>query len=650
MGRVILVILISAAGVARAGDRPAPVRPEARPVTPSVHQRDLEAHRDVQPGPVARPDPERLAGAARTRALTRVVYGYYPYWVQDLQAIRWAALTHLAWFSIEINGAGQITATHGWPDEDTVTAAHAAGVRVDLTFTLFDGPSIQDLLTGANRNPAVETMIDQLEAGGADGISIDFEGVPGGSRNPFTDFICRLRTRLDERGHPDAEISIAGPAVDWTDAFDLDALLDCADWYFIMGYGYFWSGSSRAGPVGILRTPADWRAFASRSMLRTLADYTKQIPAAKRHQIIHGVPYYGREWTTASDGIGASTTGHVGSVTYSAALDDLAGGIERRWAPGVENPWYAWQQAGTWHQVWYDDEQSLAAKYALALDQDIGGVGMWALNYDLGHAALWDLLEEVFSAEPEAPPGHRFNPIPIPGFPFHDERDTAEGPGSYFNYYACDPDLPEYGREWVYAVDVCQPGSLTAHVPEYADRDPDLQLLTAPDQDACLARAHLDLEADVEPGRYLLVVDTYVDDAVEMAGPYTLDVEFAPAAGSQPCAEYLTCQAGECRCAEPGLTDCGAACVDLNSDAAHCGQCDFACPSGAACTQGICDQGMEPDGGQPDGGETDGGQTDGGEPDAKGSSGCQCGAAGRGPGLLGLLVCLAVVFARRRRW
>src|SRR5688500_5828692 len=95
----------------------------------SVHQAELAAHRDEPPAVRTAPPAERLAAAAQGRALERVVYGYYPYWVADLDAIRWEALTHLAWFAVEMDATGAITATHGWPDEPTVAAAHAAGVR-----------------------------------------------------------------------------------------------------------------------------------------------------------------------------------------------------------------------------------------------------------------------------------------------------------------------------------------------------------------------------------------------------------------------------------------------------------------------------------------------------------------------------------------
>jgi len=551
-----LAAIGSLAGAAGAGEG-GPPPPAQAPGGPSIHQIELERHRGEAPPPRRLPDLDRLRRGSR-RSVDRVVYGYYPYWVSDLTTIRWSALTHLAWFAVEIDSAGQITARHGWPDAAVVDAAHAAGVRVDLTFTLFSGSGILTLCSDpARRATAIAAMIAEMESGGADGISVDFEGLIDGTRDYFTTFIAELRTALDGAGHPDAGISIAGAAVNWAGSdgvpeFDLDALLDSADYYFIMGYGYFWGGSSHAGPIGMMQMSADWRGAQSFSMLRSLASFSADVSPAKRHQIIHGVPYYGREWVTDSDQPAAAALSHIGAVTYSASRSDLAGGRVRQWDDGIASPWYTWQASGQWHQVWYDDEVSLAAKYQLALDQDIGGIGMWALNYDAPHAELWDQLETSFGAEPVAEPGHRSMPLAIDAFPFHHEGDTRGAPGSYFNYYGCAPDTPEYGREVVYRIDLCQAGHLTAQVSDGADVDVDLHLLTEPDQRACLARDDSALAVDVDAGSYLLVVDSFVANLVAAEGPYTLDVDFGPAP-ADPCPDPdPSCDGGSC---DPGPHD-----------------------------------------------------------------------------------------------
>lgn len=557
---------------------------------PSVHAQELARHRGVLLPPQVLPDPQRLH-KARHKTVVRPVYGYYPFWLRDLTTLRWEALTHLAWFSIELNDVGGVLATHGWPDTVAVETAHAAGVRVDLAFTLFSGAGVLALCQDpGRRQTAITNMVNLMEEGDADGIAVDFEGLVSGTRDHFTTFITELRAELDARGHLLAEISIAGPAVDWSASFDLPALLDQIDWFFIMGYDYFWSGSAYAGPSGILRVNEDWRHATSWSAIRSIARYTSLIPPGRRRQILYGVPYYGRQWTTSSDAMGASTIANVGSVTYAQAQAALAGGQTRLWDQGSRTPWYAWQSAGTWNQVYYDDAESLAHKYELAWNQDLGGVGMWALNHDAGHSELWDLLETWFGSEREHPLGHRLNPIPITSFPFQDARDTSEGPSQYFNYYSCNPTLAEYGREWVYQMDLCQPGILSASVPAYpgGNPDPDLHLLSGPTEDACLARGHTEIATGLSPGRYLLTVDTYVDIPIELEGPYTLEVTFAPEPGSQPCPGHTTCIAGQCLCADDALTDCGASCVDLSGDPENCGACGNRCDPGEECQTGEC--------------------------------------------------------------
>ncbi len=614
----------------------------------SIHRYELEQHRGERLAervlPKTLPEP-------KGQSLARVVYGYYPFWVADLSTIRWSALTHLAWFSVDMNSLGEVDALNGWPDPEVVAVAHAADVRVDLTFTLFGNSSIQALCNSADRRQtAIDNMVSLMEQGGADGISVDFEFVNAATRAAFVTFIQELRAELDARGHADAQISIAGPAVDWAEAIDLETLLDYADWYFVMGYGYFWSGSSKAGPTGMLRVTEDWAAAQSQSSLRSIAYYSRIIGADKRAQVIWGVPYYGREWVTNSPNFGANVIDQLGAVTYSGARSDIAaGGVEELYHQGIENPWYRWQAGGNWRQVYYDDERSLAAKYDLAIAQDLGGVGMWALNYDKPHAELWDVLEDKFTTLPaEHPEGHRHNPIPVPldALPFHDERNTADGPSHYFNYYACDPSTPEYGREWVYALDVCQPGTIQAAVPEYPDRDPDLALLSAPDQEACLERVHTELAVDVEPGRYLLVVDTYVDTPVELEGPYELDVDFVPAPGTEGCAPHLACSAGDCVCPNPGHLDCDESCVDPSSSNAHCGACDNPCAAAEVCVMGQC----QPESEGPGGSGGDGGAPPNAEADASGevAVGCSCATSPR-PTTAGWLALGAAAAALARR-
>jgi len=53
-------------------------------------------------------------------------------------------------------------------------------------------------------------------------------------------------------------------------------------------------------------------------------------------------------------------------------------------------------------QGWYDDSLSLSLKYDFAINNDLLGVGIWAMGYDGSNPELWDLLSAKFGAT--APP------------------------------------------------------------------------------------------------------------------------------------------------------------------------------------------------------------------------------------------------------
>jgi hypothetical protein len=189
----------------------------------------------------------------------------------------------------------------------------------------------------------------------------------------------------------------------------------------------------------------------------------------------------------------------------------------------------------------------------------------------------------------------------IESFPFAAAGDTSSEGHRYFNYYGCSPDTAEYGRELVYRFDICQSGVFTAEVGAEGDGDPDIHLLDDLREDACLERAHISFEYHLPPGRYYLTVDTWVDSSgVEHEGPFTLDADFVPDPGTEPCPAAMACVAGECVCAD-GLSPCDGDCVDLRSDPLNCGECGEVCAGDEVCADGDCRL-PNADGGLGDGG------------------------------------------------
>jgi PKD repeat protein len=127
-------------------------------------------------------------------------------------------------------------------------------------------------------------------------------------------------------------------------------------------------------------------------------DYLTWGGSANRSKLILGLPFYGYEWPTASTGVPSSTTGAGISMTYDVARVNAAA-HGRLWDGASLTPYYVSSSGGV-RQGWYDDAESLGHKWDLVAANDLGGTGIWALNYNTGDDLLWDALRARFAAPP----------------------------------------------------------------------------------------------------------------------------------------------------------------------------------------------------------------------------------------------------------
>ena len=393
------LLLIAAADITPTPEAASPAEPSAiqadAQVAPnqykSIHQLQWEVHRDDLPVSFPRVWPVRPLAKDKAPALGREVLGYYPYWVSGYEYMRWDLLTTLAFFSLDADENGDFTSLHGWPATGLVDLAHANGVRVVVTVVCFERDDITSILSSpSNRQNLIDNLLYQVSAGNADGVNIDFEGVSSTQRTNLVTFMGQL-TRAFHDSIPGSHITMASPAVDWSGAWDYDALADSSNGLMIMGYNYHWGGSSTTGPVAPL---TNWGTY---NITWTVEDYLNKT-GYDRDKIILGLPYYGIEWPCEGPDPGANTTDGSSNLFYHS--DEPAArsyGKQREMA--AYTPWYSYYDT-EWHQGWYDDEVSLGVKEDYINQEDLAGMGIWALRYDAGHVALWNELEEHFGTVP----------------------------------------------------------------------------------------------------------------------------------------------------------------------------------------------------------------------------------------------------------
>lgn len=323
--------------------------------------------------------------------LKKVVFGWHPYWNGTTYTeYDFSLLSDIAYFSYEVDPAtGSYSTIHSWKTTSLIDLAKNAGTRVSLTVTLFSGHRtfLENL---KSRQTLIDSLISLVSLRGAQGVNIDFEAVPSSQRDNLTQFMKELGTRFHTQ-LPGSVISIAIPAVDWGNSFDVRNMLPYVDLFIIMGYDFYYSGSSKAGPVSPKNDGKFWLPYdATRSVRYYLQT---GIPNEK---LCLGVPYYGYDWPTTDSTVNSNT---IGSGTARLYKDAVASALSfgRLWDRHASVPYYSYQNGSSWRQCWYDDATSLGFKYDMVNTYNIGGIGIWALGYDRSTQELWTLLREKFS-------------------------------------------------------------------------------------------------------------------------------------------------------------------------------------------------------------------------------------------------------------
>jgi spore germination protein YaaH len=330
------------------------------------------------------------------KILSNYVFGYLPDWEYNNYAPRyfqWDLMTHMAFFDFEVNpSTGAISNPSNWPWTALIDTAHVHGIKVIMCVVKFNNNDIHTIITNPTvKNNFFEKVKAKIETNNLDGINIDFEGLHSSDRsNNINPFMAELTDYVHTNIGSDKEVSFAGPAVNWG-GWNFPGLAAACDYIFIMGYSFWYNGSSTAGPSAPL-------VGGNFNITNTLTNTNNGYGAVVNNnpeKLILGVPYYGNKWRTNSQNEGSHTLADGESRTYATAKLEL-GYRDLLWSLNYKTPWYTYETGGNYYQTWFDNDSSLGLKYDLARSKNLKGIGMWALGYDDHHPELWNLLRSSF--------------------------------------------------------------------------------------------------------------------------------------------------------------------------------------------------------------------------------------------------------------
>ncbi|HBF87746.1 MAG TPA: hypothetical protein DDX39_03805 [Bacteroidales bacterium] len=332
--------------------------------------------------------------------LNKIVFGWHPSWSNGLEVnYDWNLISDLSYFSYQVNpSTGEANTTSSWATANVVDEALANGKRVNLCVTLFE-----DHATFFGSSTSMNTLIDNLvslvQSRGAHGVNIDFEGLGSTNKADFTNFMIALCNRF-HTDIPGSQVSVALYAVDWSSVFDIPVLNNYVDLFVIMGYDYYYSGSTTAGPNDPLYHFYNDATTYNYTISKTVTSYLDR--GVSPSKLILGLPYYGREYGTTSSSIPSAVNGAPNSAsrTYVTIKNNVSGyysPANYQFNTNSCNPVYVFHNGTEWRQCFFDNKYSMLKRFDFVNQRGIGGIGIWAMGYDDGYDEYWDAISEKFT-------------------------------------------------------------------------------------------------------------------------------------------------------------------------------------------------------------------------------------------------------------
>jgi spore germination protein YaaH len=317
------------------------------------------------------------------------IFGYHPYWItQSPDTYIKEYLTTIAYFAYQVNPQdGSMTNL----DKKSSPSAlkNAAGKTVVTIINIGASQNKTFLGNTSAQSKLINSLVELVAQQKLNGVSVDFEEVPHANRTDYTAFIKALATALHQQDK-DLQVSIAIPALDPAQIFDVGALAPYVDYFIVMAYDYYWRGSTVAGPNSPLISNTPWPP--NMNITSAIAKFiARQAPPAK---ILLGIPYYGTQWQTKALNYPSDQLSYS-SLTYYQ-VKQLLGTNQSSFDNESLTEYYTYSKDGKDYQVWFDGPKSLAEKYQFVIRNHLGGIAIWCLGYDRNSKELWQTLVDNF--------------------------------------------------------------------------------------------------------------------------------------------------------------------------------------------------------------------------------------------------------------
>lgn len=362
--------------------------------------------------------------------MPKTVMGFAPYWSFSYYSKNYQMdnLSILSYFSLPCNGDGSFyTAGVEWSVwnstdmQDMISRAHAKGVKVVPVIKSFYNVDIYNIVTntGGAKDLLFSNLVNEIQNKNADGVNVDFEFISeysstncGGGpcswdrvRPHITTFMSDLASLIHSE-FPGSHVSIDvyGGSATWNSAYDISSIgSSSVDAIMVMSYDLHKS-QPFASPTSPLYGSQYICGGGECTVSKFMRDFKSKAPAGK---ILMGIPYYGTRYATNDYGYNSGL--RCSGVTTPKYFEIMpwvdVNPSAKRWNSSDKVRWVVYDDSKDGcstgpFQTYYEDVDSLSAKYDYVNKEGLGGIAIWTLSYGDERQELWDTIRDKFSMIP----------------------------------------------------------------------------------------------------------------------------------------------------------------------------------------------------------------------------------------------------------
>lgn len=220
------------------------------------------------------------------------------------------------------------------------------------------------------RTNMVNTLINDAEKYGFDGINLDCENIKSAYAKDYLQFVRELSIACERKGLVLSTDNYKPEA--YNRCYNLKEQSRFVDYVIVMAYDEHYAGTD-AGSV------------ASLPFVKEAVEDTVQL-VGKEH-VIAGIPFYTRIWTTTD---GNTTSRAVG---MQAAVDQLnSDGQVALWNDDCGQYVASYTVENATRQIWFEEEKSIEAKMQVIQENNVAGVAGWKLG--LEKSSVWPVISK----------------------------------------------------------------------------------------------------------------------------------------------------------------------------------------------------------------------------------------------------------------